>query len=58
MMKELVFCKECIHAKPKQGIDLDYCSKHRRYVTKHTVANSYRDDRECKDFIRKGAAHD
>lgn len=54
MLNELIFCKDCINAKPKQGLNLQYCNKHRRYITEHTVINSYRDDKVCKDFVKKG----
>ena len=46
----LKFCRDCIHAKPKQGMKLDYCGKHQKWVTKYTIINRYEDDKECKDY--------
>ena len=45
---ELIYCKNCIHAKPKQGLSIQYCGKHHKYVTEHTVNN-----RACKDYTEK-----
>ena len=57
-MKELKYCKDCINSKLKQGLSLEYCGRHRKFITEFTVINSYTTDRECKDYkpkSRKGA---
>lgn len=52
MSKELLFCKDCEYAKYRPDIreGFWFCWKHKRYITQHTVINSYDDDRECKDY--------
>lgn len=52
MSKELLFCKDCEYAKLKPDFRQPFwfCWKHKRYITQHTVINSYSDDRECKDY--------
>lgn len=49
MMK---YCKNCIHAKPKQGLSIDYCGRHRRWVTKYTLISDCKNGEivECKDY--------
>ena len=52
---ELLFCKDCEHAKPRPDFSRPfwYCGRHRKFITEYTVINSYSDDRECKDYRGK-----
>lgn len=52
-MSEVKFCKDCIHCHPRQGVRLDYCGRHRKYVTQFTIINSYTTNKECKDYTPK-----
>lgn len=46
------YCKDCIHSHPKQGSNLDYCGKHRQFVTKFTTITTLKRGKlvECKDY--------
>ena len=46
------YCKDCIYSHPKQGTNLDYCGKHRKWITKYTITATLKDGKnvECKDY--------
>ena len=44
-------CKDCINAKNRTNEPMMYCGKHRRYISKYTMAYSnILDQKECKDY--------
>lgn len=48
-MIDLKYCKDCKNAKPQQDQDgIQFCGKHRRFVTEHTLAKDLY--KKCKDY--------